>query len=128
MVHGDAQGQWTAPVAIRTTALRERPGPANVYAVLFPQSVIWGCLGVLMAFGSSLVAERRRHLARLLMSPVPVRRLLEARAGLRAVASAGRQRADAVGGPFPVRGALLHLGLLALAIAGLSACFVGFCC
>lgn len=127
MAHGDAQGQWTEPVAIRTTALQgEAKGPANVYAVLFPQSIIWGCLGVLMAFGSSLVAEREGGtLARLLMSPVSRSAVLLGKGLACAVALLAVNVLMLSVAHFRYGVALPHLGLLALAIAGLSACFVG---
>lgn len=60
------------PLAVTTTSVqRARVGPANAFAVTFPQGVMWGLIGCVMSFAISLVSERvRGTLLRLRMAPL----------------------------------------------------------
>lgn len=60
------------PVTVTMHELQMDPNsPNNSFAVSFPQGVVWGLMGCVMAFGVSLVQERRRGtLLRLCVAPI----------------------------------------------------------
>lgn len=60
------------PVTVTMHELQMDPNsPNNSFAVSFPQGVVWGLMGCVMAFGVSLVQERRRGtLLRLSVAPI----------------------------------------------------------
>ncbi|MEC9374330.1 MAG: ABC transporter permease, partial [Planctomycetota bacterium] len=70
------------PVTIeKVDVARQGPGPANAYAVTFPQGIMWGMIGACAAFAISLVVERNRGtLVRLRMSPLSDARILAGKA------------------------------------------------
>ncbi|MGE3886815.1 MAG: ABC transporter permease [Vicinamibacterales bacterium] len=78
---GSAGPQWQ-PLKVTTAAVaRERRGPVNAFDITFPQGVLWGLLGCMMAFGVSLVSERTRGtLVRLAMSPLSRAQILGGKA------------------------------------------------
>ncbi|MBL8761087.1 MAG: ABC transporter permease [Phycisphaerae bacterium] len=68
---GDTGGGFR-PVTVTMHELQMNPhSPNNSFAVSFPQGVVWGLMGCVMAFGVSLVQERRRGtLLRLCVAPI----------------------------------------------------------
>ncbi|MFZ4574872.1 MAG: ABC transporter permease [Phycisphaerales bacterium] len=60
------------PVEVSTRELEiKRSGPLNSFEVSFPQGVVWGLMGCVMAFGTSIVTERARGTwARLRIAPI----------------------------------------------------------
>ncbi len=66
------------PVTVTMHELRMDPNsPNNSFAVSFPQGVVWGLMGCVMAFGVSLVQERRRGtLLRLCVAPITRNQIL----------------------------------------------------
>jgi ABC-2 type transport system permease protein len=70
------------PLHIEEAAvIREESGPANAYAVSFPQGIIWGMVGCAAAFGISLVLERTRGtLIRLRIAPITRMQILAGKA------------------------------------------------
>lgn len=66
------------PVTITMHELQMDPNkPNNSFAVSFPQGVVWGLMGCVMAFGVSLVQERRRGtLLRLCVAPITRNQIL----------------------------------------------------
>jgi ABC-2 type transport system permease protein len=68
---GQGQGGWQPLAIIAAPIARERRGPANSFAITFPQGILWALIGCTMSFGLSLVAERTRGtFMRLQMSPL----------------------------------------------------------
>jgi ABC-2 type transport system permease protein len=68
---GTPMGGWR-PVEVSVHELEaEQSGPRSGYEVSFAQGVIWGLMGCVTAFGSSIAAERTRGtLTRLTIAPV----------------------------------------------------------
>lgn len=88
------KGQTTGgfnPAPIKMVdVLRKRTGPTNIYAITFPQGVIWAVLSGSMGVGISLVTERSQGtMMRLLASPISPAQLLAGKAGASAVATLG---------------------------------------
>ena len=78
---GEASGSGVAgwsPVAITIQELpAKKGGPRNAFDVSFPQGIVWGLAGCVMAFATSLVAERMRGtLDRLRLAPITRSQLL----------------------------------------------------
>ncbi len=67
---GDGEA-WT-PIRISVSSLdTPRTGPRSGYEVSFIQGIIWGLMGCVTAFGSSMASERSRGtLARLTVAPI----------------------------------------------------------
>jgi ABC-2 type transport system permease protein len=61
-----------APIRVALTDVTvKRDGPPNAFAVSFPQACVWGLMGAVTAFATSLVSERTRGtLMRLAASPL----------------------------------------------------------
>jgi ABC-2 type transport system permease protein len=70
------------PLAVTTTPIgRERAGPANAFAITFPQGVMWGIVGCVMTFAIGLVSERvRGTFIRLRMAPLTRTQILGGKA------------------------------------------------
>ncbi len=68
---GSATGNWS-PVSIKVEELAARKGgPRDSFDVSFPQGIVWGLAGCVMAFATSLVSERvRGTLDRLRLAPI----------------------------------------------------------
>ncbi len=83
-------GAWN-PVPLKVVSVvRQRKGPANSYAITFPQGIIWGVMGCAAGFGISLVSERTSGtLVRLRMSPMGAGNILAGKAGACAIAIIG---------------------------------------
>lgn len=75
---GDSAGGGFRPVTVTMHELQMDPNsPNNSFAVSFPQGVVWGLMGCVMAFGVSLVQERRRGtLLRLCVAPISRNQIL----------------------------------------------------
>lgn len=73
-----SDGAGFSPVKIAFRDVQApRAGPANAYAVSFPQGIIWGVMGATIGFAMSLVVERQHGtLARLRMTPLPFGQVL----------------------------------------------------
>ncbi len=69
---GENRGFRFQPVSVSMEAVPvHRNKPANSYEISFPQGVIWGLVGVVMAFGAGLAIERARGtLVRLVIAPI----------------------------------------------------------
>jgi ABC-2 type transport system permease protein len=71
-------GGWR-PVQVTVSELtRERTGmPTNSFEISFPQGVVWGLMGCMMAFGVSLVTERTAGtMLRLTAAPITRQQIL----------------------------------------------------
>lgn len=68
---GEGGGGWR-PIRVEVSPLdTPRTGPRSGYEVSFIQGIIWGLMGCVTAFGSSMAAERTRGtLARLTVAPI----------------------------------------------------------
>lgn len=78
-----------APIKM-VDVLRKRTGPTNIYAITFPQGVIWAVLSGAVGVGISLVTERTQGtMTRLLASPITPAQLLAGKAGASAVTTLG---------------------------------------
>jgi ABC-2 type transport system permease protein len=49
---------WQPVQVARANVERERLGPANAFAITFPQGIMWGIIGCVMSFAIGLVSER----------------------------------------------------------------------
>ncbi|MDX2017288.1 MAG: ABC transporter permease [Planctomycetota bacterium] len=69
---GAGSGDGFAPIRVQLTDVTvKRDGPPNAFAVSFPQACVWGLMGAVTAFATSLVSERTRGtLMRLAASPL----------------------------------------------------------
>ncbi len=104
----------------------EKRGPGNVYAVLFPQAIIWGSLGCLMAFGSSLVQERTQGtLLRLLTAPISDSAVLLGKAGACFLSLLTVNILLLLLARLLFKVALPDLVMLAVAVLALCSCFAG---
>lgn len=72
-----AEAPWS-PVAIKIEELASREGgPRDAFDISFPQGIVWGLAGCVMAFATSLVSERMRGtLDRLRLAPITRGQLL----------------------------------------------------
>lgn len=81
---GDGAFRGFEPVRIESIDVvtsRKRIGPANSFAISFPQGIIWGVMGCAAGFGISLVSERQRGtLARLKLAPISQAQILGGKA------------------------------------------------
>jgi len=70
------------PIEIaRTEVSVRRAGPANAYAITFPQGIVWGFIGVTAAFGISIITERTGGtLLRLQVAPLSRGQILAGKA------------------------------------------------
>lgn len=66
------QGGAFTPVRLRVDRVQElRASPPSTFAITFPQGVVWGLAGCVMAFASAYASERARGtLARMNLAPV----------------------------------------------------------
>lgn len=81
------QGGWQPLAIVAAPITRERRGPANAFAITFPQGIVWALIGCAMSFGLSLVSERTRGtFVRLQMSPLARWQILAGKALACAVA------------------------------------------
>jgi ABC-2 type transport system permease protein len=115
------------PLHIETREVAvERRGPANAFAVTFPQGILWGILGCAATFSIGIVRERTRGtLVRLQMAPLTRGQVLLSK-GLACFATIlGVQLLLLVVArlAFGVRPA--SLGLLGLAVLSVTVAFVG---
>lgn len=118
--------EWQPLKVTATDVAREYRGPRSAFEITFPQGVVWGLIGAVMAFGVSLVTERTRGtLVRLRMAPLTRGQIL----GGKALACFLSIMLVEV----MLLGLALALGVrpssyLILLLAGLSSavCFVGF--
>lgn len=86
---GLARGGWQPLAIVAAPVTRERRGPANAFAITFPQGILWALIGCAMSFGLSLVSERTRGtFVRLQMSPLARWQILAGKALACAVAMA----------------------------------------
>ena len=77
---GGAQG-WEPLTVTMTPVTRERAGPANAFAITFPQGVMWGIIGCVMTFAIGLVSERvHGTFVRLRMAPLTRTQILGGKA------------------------------------------------
>jgi ABC-2 type transport system permease protein len=84
---GSAQSGWQPLAIVAAPIARQRRGPANSFAVTFPQGILWALIGCAMSFGLSLVSERTRGtFVRLQMSPLARWQILAGKALACAVA------------------------------------------
>jgi ABC-2 type transport system permease protein len=84
---GSAQAGWQPLAIVAAPVVRERRGPANSFAITFPQGILWALIGCAMSFGLSLVSERTRGtFVRLQMSPLARWQILAGKALACAVA------------------------------------------
>ncbi|MDZ4754080.1 MAG: ABC transporter permease [Phycisphaerae bacterium] len=68
---GAMAGFSPATITVTELASRKAKGPANAYAISFPQGVAWGLMGCVMSFASGLAQERTRGtLLRLAVAPI----------------------------------------------------------
>ncbi len=67
----EASASWS-PMRVEFQSVeRQRAGPKNSFALTFPQGLLWGMIGCLMSFATSLVLERMQGtLLRLYASPM----------------------------------------------------------
>jgi len=65
-------GEGWQPLTVRISEVTaQRRGPRNAFGVTFPQGLLWGIIGCIMSFASSLVQERvQGTLTRLRASPL----------------------------------------------------------
>jgi ABC-2 type transport system permease protein len=70
------------PLTVTTTPItRERSGPANAFAITFPQGVMWGIIGCVMTFAIGMVSERvHGTFVRLRMAPLTRTQILGGKA------------------------------------------------
>ena len=123
---GGFGGGWQPIVIEKADISRERTGPANAYAVSFPQGIIWGVLGCSAAFGISLVVERTRGtLVRLRMAPIARWQILAGKAGACFITAVGVMTMLLILAAvfFDVRPT--SVALLALAVVCTALAFVG---
>lgn len=75
--NGSGAGGWR-PVRVTVESVtRARNGPNNAYEISFGQGVVWGLMGCVTAFGTSMAEERSRGtLLRLRTAPIRRRQLL----------------------------------------------------
>lgn len=94
------------PIRVSTRELEVvNKGPLNSFEVSFPQGVVWGLMGCVMAFGVSVVTERSRGtLSRLRIAPISKSQIL-----------LGKALACAIG-CLAVMGILLGLAVAALGV------------
>lgn len=84
---GQAGGGWQPLAIVAAPVARQRRGPANSFAITFPQGMLWALIGCAMSFGLSLVSERTRGtFVRLQMSPLSRWQILAGKALACAVA------------------------------------------
>ncbi|MEY4786768.1 MAG: Inner rane transport permease YbhR, partial [Planctomycetota bacterium] len=87
---GTEGGEMTEfrPVRIRSEMLaQDKADPPSTYAVTFPQGVVWGLAGCVMAFVTTLASERAQGtLARLRAAPLSMHLILASK-GMACVAS-----------------------------------------
>jgi ABC-type multidrug transport system permease subunit len=77
---GGAAGWQPLTVTARPVS-RERSGPANAFAITFPQGVMWGIIGCVMTFAIGLVSERvHGTFVRLRMAPLTRTQVLAGKA------------------------------------------------
>jgi ABC-2 type transport system permease protein len=123
---GSPQGEWQPLKITKKDVARVWDGPRNPFDITFPQGVIWGLIGCMMAFGMSLVTERTHGtLVRLRMAPLTRAQILGGKA-LACFVSIAFVEVMLLGvalafGVRPTSYAILGLAGLSAAI-----CFVGF--
>ena len=76
-----ADGGW-APITVTTRELLiDRKRPRSSFEISFPQGVVWGLMGCIMAFGASLAEERTKGtLTRLTTAPISRGQILAGKA------------------------------------------------
>lgn len=66
-----SEGAWQPLTVAVSEITAQRRGPRNAFGVTFPQGLLWGIIGCIMSFASSLVQERvQGTLTRLRASPL----------------------------------------------------------
>lgn len=123
-----AASRRDAPVldVARESVARKRLGPANAFAITFPQGMLWGIVGCMMSFAAALVLEQMQGtMVRLRASPMTARDILFGKGLACAVAILAL-----IGGLTVV--AIVAFGvrpdsyaLLALAASAAAVCFTG---
>lgn len=125
---GDGGGPGFAPIQVNTRSISaQRRGPQNAFAITFPQGIVWGLIACSLTFAVSMVLERTRGtLMRLRVAPITTWQILASKA-LACFIIAGAMMTLLLGlamlPPFNVRPTSILL--LVVAIASVSACFVG---
>jgi ABC-2 type transport system permease protein len=123
----EAGGGAFEPLRIDTSEVRvRRPGPANAYAISFPQGIIWGIMACAAGFGISMVTERvRGTLVRLQTAPLWTGHVLAGKAAACLAATAGVATALLVLARAGFGVVPNSVPLLAAAVLCVSLCFVG---
>lgn len=116
------------PVVIEPIVIekKKRDGPANPFAITFPQAAIWGIMGATAGFGISLVTERTKGtMVRLRAAPIPRAGVLAGKAIACFVTVIGVICLLLVFARLVFGLRVGSPGLLALAMACIGVCFVG---
>lgn len=115
------------PITITTTAVAaEGRGPPNIFAVTFPQGIIWGVMGCALGFGVALVLERTRGtLIRLRVAPIAPWQILAGKALACFISTAGVSTVLLLIAFFGFHVRPTSIPLLVVAVVSTCLCFVG---